>query len=77
MEQWVKKGDRLYDEGRIEDSQAEHEGITRYWTHIIVQALVMLGSTSPGPEGSQGSGGAPVAEPQPQPVTDPDDDLPY
>ncbi len=50
VEQWVKKGDRLYVEGRIEYSQTEHEGTTRHWTDVIVQELVMLGFSSPDAE---------------------------
>lgn len=46
VEQYVKKGDRLYVEGRIEYSQTESDGVTRYWTDIQVQELVMLGSAS-------------------------------
>ena len=44
VEQWVKKGDQLYVEGRLEYSETEKEGITRYWTGIVVDELVMLGS---------------------------------
>ena len=47
VEQWVKKGDRLYVEGRVEYSQTEGEGGTKYWTDIIINDLVMLGSTGP------------------------------
>lgn len=44
VEQWVKKGDSLYVDGRIEYSQTEgSDGVTRYWTDIIVDQLVMLG----------------------------------
>ena len=46
VEQWVKKGDRLYVEGRIEYSETETDGAKRYWTDIIVQELNMLGSSS-------------------------------
>lgn len=62
VEQWVKKGDRLYVEGRIEYSQTEGEGGTKYWTDIVVQEMVMLGSTTGGggggadPDRSSGSG---------------------
>ena len=48
VEQWVRKGDRLYVEGRIEYSQTTgDDGVTRYWTDIIVQEVVMLGSAGP------------------------------
>jgi single-strand DNA-binding protein len=57
VEQYVKKGDRLYVEGRIEYSQTEDDkGNQRFWTDIVVREMVMLGS---GPGGS-GSGGGPA-----------------
>jgi len=43
VEQFVKKGDRLYVRGRIEYSTSEKDGMTRYYTDIIVNDLVMLG----------------------------------
>ena len=43
-EQWVKKGDRLYVERRIEYSETETDGQKKYWTSIVVNELVMLGS---------------------------------
>lgn len=45
-EKYVRKGDRIHVRGRIEYSTTEHEGTTRYWTDIVVNDLVMLGSTS-------------------------------
>lgn len=45
VEQYVKKGDRLYVEGRLEYSQTQDDsGNTRYWTDIVVNEMVMLGS---------------------------------
>ena len=55
VEQWVKKGDRLYVEGRIEYSQTEKDGQTRYWTDIVVVEMVMLGSTGAGGGGFEGA----------------------
>ena len=43
VEQYVKKGDRLFIEGSIKYSQTEGEGGTRYWTDINVRDMVMLG----------------------------------
>ena len=43
VEQYVKKGDRLFIEGSIKYSQTEGEGGTRYWTDINVRDIVMLG----------------------------------
>src|SRR5688572_23057976 len=52
VEQYVKKGDRLYVEGRLEYSTTEDDkGNQRYWTDIIVREMVML-------SGSGGSSGA-------------------
>jgi len=85
VEQWVNKGDRLFAEGRIEYSQTQDEqGGTRYWTDIVVNEMVMLGST-PGGGGagggygdreysSSGGGGGGGGAPS---MTEPDDDLPF
>jgi single-strand DNA-binding protein len=85
VEQWVKKGDRLYVEGRIEYSQTEGEGGTKYWTDIVVNEMVMLGST-PGAAGGGGGGGGGGgysggygggnSAPEPS-LSEPDDDLPF
>jgi single-strand DNA-binding protein len=85
VEQWVKKGDRLYVEGRIEYSQTQDDqGVTKYWTDIVIQEMVMLGSTSGaggggsfsgggGSGGPSDSGGAPAGPT----INEPDDDLPF
>jgi len=86
VEQWVKKGDRLYVEGRIEYSQTEGEGGTRYWTDIVVQEMVMLGSTGAGggysgaeSGASGGYGGSDLGGEGGggSNMTEPDDDLPF
>jgi single-strand DNA-binding protein len=78
VDQWVKKGDRLYVEGRIEYSESETDGQKKYWTDIIVAEMVMLGSTSGGGGGGRGGGfqSDPSAAPAP-PISEPDDDLPF
>src|SRR5687768_7000581 len=44
VEKYVKKGDKLYVEGRIEYSQwQDKDGQTRYTTEINVRELIMLG----------------------------------
>lgn len=84
VEQWVKKGDRLFVEGRIEYSQTQDEhGGMRYWTDIIANEMIMLGSggrgasepTGPGGHSAPGGGYGPPS-PKP-PITEPDDDLPF
>lgn len=82
VEQYVTKGDRIYAEGRIEYSQTEDEqGGTRYWTDIVVQDMVMLGSAGPAPGGGfegPSQGGRPASTPsQEPPISEPDDDLPF
>jgi single-strand DNA-binding protein len=55
VERYVKKGDRLYVEGRIEYRQwQDREGQTRYTTEINVREMIMLGSRG----GGGGDGGA-------------------
>lgn len=81
VEQWVHKGDRLYVEGRIEYSQTQDEnGGTRYWTDIVANEMVMLGSSSGAASGGAAEGGGrsygPPA-PSQKPLDEPDDDLPF
>lgn len=67
VEQYVHKGDRLYVEGRIEYSTTEdNQGMTRYWTDIVVHELVILG----GGEREPARTAAPFDD-------DPDSDLPF
>lgn len=79
VEQWVKKGDRIYVEGRLEYSQTQDErGGTRYWTDIIVNEMIMLGSsggTRTDPQPHAGGGGYSPAPTTP--ITEPEDDLPF
>jgi single-strand DNA-binding protein len=86
VEQYVKKGDRLYVEGRLEYSTTEDDkGNQRYWTDIIVHEMVMLSGG-----GGQQSGGGGGFEPsqrrrqpaagrpaQASPFDSEDDDLPF
>ena len=58
VEKYVKKGDKLYVEGRIEYRQwQDKENQTRYSTEINVRELIMLGG---GSGGASRSGGADV-----------------
>ena len=48
VESWVKKGDQLYVEGRIQYNTSEaDDGKVTYWTTVIVSQLVMLGGGGP------------------------------
>ena len=59
VEKWVKKGDKIYVEGRIEYRQwTDKENQTRYTTEINVRELIMLGGGRGG--ASDGDHDAPV-----------------
>ena len=80
VEQWVKKGDRLFVEGRIEYSQTQDDrGGTRYWTDVVVNEMIMLGSGGGGravpPAEGHGGGYRPSAPTTP--INEPEDDLPF
>jgi single-strand DNA-binding protein len=61
VEKYVKKGDKLYVEGRIEYRQwQDKENQTRYSTEINVRELIMLGGGSGG--GGRASSGESDAE---------------
>ncbi|MBV9880931.1 MAG: single-stranded DNA-binding protein [Gemmatirosa sp.] len=76
VERYVKKGDKIYVEGRIEYRQwQDKDGQTRYSTEINVRELILLGGRREGGEGeSDGGAGhsaprraapAPAGRPQP------------
>ncbi len=66
VEQYVKKGNKIYIEGRLKTRSWEKDGSTFYRTEIMVSNLVMLGSKS-----SDGSSNGP----QEAPIKE--DDLPF
>ena len=86
VEQWVHKGDRLYVEGRLEYSQTQDDqGAVKYWTDIVINEMVMLGSGTGGGGGggsfgdggpSQGGGGGASGGSR-APAHEADDDLPF
>jgi single-strand DNA-binding protein len=59
VERYVKKGDKLFVEGRIEYRQwQDKDGQTKYSTEINVRELIMLGSPRGGGGGGGGDAGA-------------------
>jgi single-strand DNA-binding protein len=59
VERYVKKGDKLYVEGRIEYRQwQDKDGQTRYSTEINVRELIMLSSRAGGGDFEGGGNGA-------------------
>ena len=78
VEQYVKKGDQLYVEGRVEYSQSESDSGTKYWTSIVVSEMVMLGSSRGGGSDFGGtSGGDFTGGGSATPGPETDDDLPF
>ena len=72
VEQYIKKGSKLYIEGRLQTRSWEQDGVKRYTTEIVASEMQMLDSRGGGNTGdnsfgqSQGqgqpqSGGAPAA----------------
>ncbi|MYA37777.1 MAG: single-stranded DNA-binding protein [Gammaproteobacteria bacterium] len=53
VEQYLKKGSKVYVEGRLQTRSWEQEGVKRYTTEIIANEMTMLDS-----RGDAGSGGA-------------------
>jgi single-strand DNA-binding protein len=57
VEKYVKKGDKLFVEGRIEYRQwQDKDNQTRYSTEINVRELIMLGGKSGGGDDAEGGG---------------------
>jgi len=76
IEKYVKKGNQIYVEGKLETQTFEKDGVKRYKTEIVVQNLLMLGGKN------EGSNDAPSEYSQPRESYNPnqqipDDDLPF
>ncbi|PHQ71782.1 MAG: single-stranded DNA-binding protein [Sneathiella sp.] len=60
VEQYVKKGSKVYLEGQLQTRQYEQDGVTKYSTEIVLQgfnsALTMLDSAGGGQGGGQSGG---------------------
>ncbi len=61
VEQYLKKGSKVYVEGRLQTRSWEQEGVKRYTTEIIANDMQMLDS-----RGDAGSGGGSFEQRQPQ-----------
>ena len=77
VEQYVKKGDRLYVEGRIEYSQTEGDNGPKYWTDIVITEMVLLGSSGGGGSDFGGTSGGDIRSRHVSPAPEADDDLPF
>lgn len=45
IEDHLKKGDRIYVEGRLKTESYEKDGETKYFTKVVVQDMIILGSS--------------------------------
>jgi single-strand DNA-binding protein len=52
-EEYIRKGDRLYVEGRIEYDSFEKNGVTVPTTEVVVRELVLLGTTQSNASGQR------------------------
>jgi len=87
--EYVRKGSKLYVEGRLQTRSWEQDGIKRYATDIIANEMQMLDSRGSGGGGSSGGNyqpsqaAAPASKPQSAPQPAPadmdsfDDDIPF
>ena len=48
VDQWVKKGSKIYVGGNIDYQEWEKDGVKKYMTRIVVDNMVMLDSKSEG-----------------------------
>ena len=72
IEKYVKKGNQIYVEGKLETQTFEKDGVKRYKTEIVVNNMLMLGGKN------EGSNDSPSEYSQPsQGMQIPDDQLPF
>ncbi len=82
-EKYMKKGDRIYVEGRIEyRTWEDREGNTRYSTEINAREVLMLGQRGGGgvpsePSNARSAGGTESYDDFPEALDEEDDDLPF
>ena len=77
VEQYVKKGSKLYIEGKITNRQYEKDGQTKYFTEIVANQMQMLDSRNTSGDSSNNNTTAQASAPTPPPVQDGNDDLPF
>ena len=81
--EWLKKGQLVSIEGKLQTRSWEQDGQKKYMTEIIADNITMLGSRAEGGGGSK-AGGPPKDEDAPaastettESIDDDDDDLPF
>jgi len=51
--EWLKKGKRVYIEGKLQTRSYEKDGVKRYVTEIVADQMLMLDNAKPKEEGEQ------------------------
>jgi single-strand DNA-binding protein len=51
VEDYLKKGDRIYIEGRLKTESYDKDGKTKYFTKVVIKEMIMLGSSRNGGAG--------------------------
>jgi len=76
--EWLKKGRRVYIEGRIQTRSYDDKntGQKRYITEIVADDMIMLDGGG-GRGASEGAGATPAAAAEPPAPVTPEDDLPF
>jgi len=77
--QYLKKGGKIYLEGRLQyRTYDDKNGVKRYVTEIVMNEMVMLDSRGGGGQsGGAGQETSTYSGPQEAPMPDPADDLPF
>ncbi|MGA7160757.1 MAG: single-stranded DNA-binding protein [Bacteroidota bacterium] len=70
--EWLKKGKRVYIEGRIQTRSYEKDGVKKYMTEIIADQLIMLDGG-----GQRSTNGGETEAPASDAVPAKEDDLPF
>ncbi len=70
--EWLKKGKRVYIEGRLQTRSYEKDGVKRYMTEIVADQLIMLDGGGQRPTNG-GEAEAPASDAMPAK----EDDLPF
>jgi single-strand DNA-binding protein len=86
--QYLKKGSKVYVEGKLQTRQYDKDGVTHYATEIVMQNMEMLDGKPPGGDDSSALAGRqsidqakqaarpPQSKPAPN-FSDMDDDIPF
>lgn len=72
--EWLKKGRRVYVEGRLQTRSYEKDGVKKYITEVVAEDMIMLDGTGKGP--SDAAADAETAPPS-DAIPEKADDLPF